>query len=394
MLRLVNKNHYNQQPQQQQQQKKEQTPKYGCCGPVHLLLSSVVFVSSLLIIYCPQTMMTTRNMLNHPHHHHRPQVDNKPVAAAAAGRPQWMDQALHLPWSHLSLRRTFYVISVVQDHSVPLSSDQISSSSLLAQGLAEFHFQVHLAIEKWNDTALMHYSHTLQLSILPADTFHRITSNCSLELPLEGKGLKPMYVEGVGKCKLSMPRPIFSDNNNNYNASFLAPFSHITITLDQDTLSFPASSILHFPKPVPILPLLRSTVNSSPSTPQAGTEEGYRIPEFMKGVFVETEESSPSSLLSQFKVAIFIARKFSWTKDDDLWLWWHVLLLKPDQIVINIVASMLDFDRMTQHIQEMKLSKLVTLVRSDVPADTQMTFCHLEELSIWDSYQRWQVLQP
>ncbi len=384
------------QPQQQQQQKlyEQQTPdpKYGtcgcCCGSVHVLFTSIVFISSLFIIYCPQTMVATRNMLIPSHHHRPPQVDNKP--AADAGRPQWMDQALHLPWSHLSLRRTFYVISMVQDHTMPLSSseDVISTSSLLAQGLVEVNFQIHLAIKKWNDTAFRHHSHSLQLSVLP-DSFHRITSNCSLELPLEGRGRNHVYVEGVGKCKLPIPRPIFNDNN--YNASFLASFSHINITLDQDTLPFPASSILHFPKPVPIIPLLRFTVNSLPST-QPGKEEDYRIPEFMKGVLVESEVARPASLSSQFKVAIFIARKFSWSEADDLWLWWQVLLLKPDQIVINIVASMLDFDWMTKHIQEMNLSKQVTLVRSDVPASSRLTQFYLEELSIWDSYKRWQVL--
>ncbi len=106
--------------------------------------------------------------------------------------------------------------------SRPRNADVISSSSLLAQDLEEVNFQVHLAIEKWNDRAVRHYTHSLQLSVLQ-DSFHRITSNCSLELPL-GRGPEGLYMEGVGKCKLSILRPILKTTTT------LPPFLHLSHT--------------------------------------------------------------------------------------------------------------------------------------------------------------------
>jgi hypothetical protein len=183
---------------------------------------------------------------------------------------------------------------------------------------------------------------------------------------------KPKFMELVVRCAFFIPEGEWLTRPDMRFAVFAA----------EEVVFFPLDQVLHFPKPVPLVPAaaLATPWQSLPSAPWADISE--------LGPIVRATGHD-----SMVRVGVWITRKFTWTADDDLWLLWTLDIVGVDRVVLQLASVDLDIKAVERRLaQHPGVLERVTIVAVDVPGrDFNVTYCHLQELLVWDGFLRFQA---
>ncbi|ELR14756.1 uncharacterized protein ACA1_391140 [Acanthamoeba castellanii str. Neff] len=140
--------------------------------------------------------------------------------------------------------------------------------------------------------------------------------------------------------------------------------------------------MLHFPKPAPLLPTaaLATPREPLPSAPWAGISE--------LGAIVRATGDD-----ARVRVGVWITRQFTWTADVDLWLLWTLDVVGVDHVVLELASVDLDIKDVERRLaRHPGVLERVTIVAVDAPGrDYNVTYCHLQELLVWDGFVRFQA---
>ncbi|KAL6051839.1 hypothetical protein QOT17_018947 [Balamuthia mandrillaris] len=218
-----------------------------------------------------------------------------------------------------------------------------------------------------------------------------------------------VWMDFIIRCSFTIPpRLIQAAFCNEPSPSGMSSFrgnnqckpAHFAIHATGDVVLFPVEEVLHFPTLWNVLPHLPPKITSEEH--HAQTVSPWRTPPLPpptqpasngEAFFVPMQRARGEQ--GNISVCAFVVKKYSWTRDDELWLQWMVDVVGVDRVFINLYALPNPHLPSAKEIRERLAQRYPALVDRVVLVETQVpgkpiTYAHMLQAMNWDAFLRWQ----